>query len=149
VLLALQGRPDRYIRAMPNSSSQGIPGLVQAFVTELTGALESVVSARVQTLVLSALGTPPKRGPGRPPKNGLAVAATLSVKVKRPRQLCPVPGCKNAAAPIFGMVCSEHKDVPKAKIKQYREARRQAKAGNGRGASVRGRAARGARARAA
>ena len=35
------------------------------------------------------------------------------------------------AAPIFGMVCSTHKDVAKAKIKQYREARRAKKVGQG------------------
>jgi hypothetical protein len=29
---------------------------------------------------------------------------------------------------VFGMVCARHKDVPKAKIKQYREQRRAAKA---------------------
>ena len=43
---------------------------------------------------------------------------------KGPKQLCPVPGCKNPAAPVFGMVCAKHKDVPKAQIKKYREARR-------------------------
>jgi hypothetical protein len=43
---------------------------------------------------------------------------------KLPRQLCPVPGCKNPAAPVFGMVCSAHKDVPKRQIAKYREARR-------------------------
>ena len=46
----------------------------------------------------------------------------------RPKQLCPVPGCNNPAAPVFGMVCAQHKDVPKAKIKEYRAARRAAKA---------------------
>jgi hypothetical protein len=35
-----------------------------------------------------------------------------------------VPGCKNRAAPVFGMVCRDHKDVPKAKIKKYRAERR-------------------------
>ena len=39
-------------------------------------------------------------------------------------QLCPVPGCSNRAAPVFGMVCAKHKDLPKAAIKKYREARR-------------------------
>ena len=60
---------------------------------------------------------------GRPPR---PMALTLSgmPRKKAPRQLCPVPGCKNAAAPVFGMVCSKHKDVLKAKIKKYREARR-------------------------
>ena len=32
------------------------------------------------------------------------------------------------AAPVYGMVCAQHKDVPKAKIKKYREARRAKKA---------------------
>jgi hypothetical protein len=43
---------------------------------------------------------------------------------KAPKQLCPVPGCKNPAAPVFGMVCADHKGVPKTKIKKYRLARR-------------------------
>jgi len=30
------------------------------------------------------------------------------------------------AAPVFGMVCKEHTNVSKAKIKKYREERRQA-----------------------
>src|SRR5262249_10183547 len=47
---------------------------------------------------------------------------------KPPIQLCPVPGCTERAAPIFGMVCAKHKDLPKAKIKKYREARRALKA---------------------
>jgi len=38
----------------------------------------------------------------------------------------PGAGCKNLAAPVFGMVCKEHKNVSKAKIKKYREERRQA-----------------------
>ena len=47
---------------------------------------------------------------------------------KGPIQLCPVPGCTNRAAPVFGMVCAKHKDLPKAEIKKYREARRAQKA---------------------
>ena len=41
-----------------------------------------------------------------------------------PALFCPDPGCKNKAAPIFGMVCSEHKGVKKSLIKKYREARK-------------------------
>jgi hypothetical protein len=63
-----------------------------------------------------------RKGRGRP-------AAALQLLAKRPRrkgpkQLCPVPGCKNPAAPVFGMACAKHKDVAKAKIKKYRTARR-------------------------
>jgi len=54
----------------------------------------------------------------------VAVKRTAERK-KPPRQLCPVPGCKNVAAPIFGMVCKDHKNVAKSKIKKYREQRRE------------------------
>ncbi len=42
--------------------------------------------------------------------------------------LCPVPHCKNIAAPRLGMVCAKHKDVPNAKIRKYRKARQARKA---------------------
>jgi hypothetical protein len=109
--------------------------IVGDFVNQLSAALEAQILSRVQTVVLSALGTPVKRGPGRPPKNALpslsvSVASARAPRKAGPKQLCPVPGCKNPAAPVFGMVCREHKGLPKAKIKAYREARREAK-GNG------------------
>jgi hypothetical protein len=112
--------------------------IVGDFVNQLSSALEAQILARVQTVVLSALGSPVKRGPGRPPKNGIALASVVTTRRAAPKQLCPVPGCKNPAAPVFGMVCSEHKGLPKAKIKAYREARRQAKVkakANGNGAA--------------
>jgi len=56
----------------------------------------------------------------------VAVKRTAERK-KPPKQICPVPGCKNVAAPIFGMVCKDHKNVAKAKIKKYREERREGK----------------------
>jgi hypothetical protein len=48
---------------------------------------------------------------------------------KGPIQLCPVPGCKKAAAPVYGMLCADHKGTPKTLVKKYREARRAAKEG--------------------
>jgi hypothetical protein len=53
-----------------------------------------------------------------------SIAVARKARRKGPKQLCPVPGCKNPAAPVFGMVCSKHKDLPKTKINAYREARR-------------------------
>ena len=53
---------------------------------------------------------------------------TKKARRKGPLQLCPVPYCRNAAAPVFGMVCSKHRDVAKTKIRKYREARRAKKA---------------------
>jgi len=52
----------------------------------------------------------------------------------RKKQICPVPGCKNVAAPVFGMVCKDHKNVAKSKIKKYREERRAGKVTHGTGA---------------
>jgi hypothetical protein len=107
--------------------------LVQNFVTSLVAAVEQTTTQRIQAALMNGVnGAPIRRGPGRPPKNPLFSSAMLApLKApgkRRAKQLCPVPGCKNAAAPVFGMVCAKHKDIPKSKIKEYREARRKAKA---------------------
>jgi hypothetical protein len=112
-----------------------IQSIVDDFANQLSALIEAQVLERARVAVAAALGgANGKRGPGRPPK--LATLAKLSApgvvgsisgrkpRKKAPPQLCPVPGCKNRAAPIFGMVCSDHKDVPKAKIRAYREERR-------------------------
>lgn len=109
-----------------------IRALVQNFVTTLVAAVEQTTTQRIQAALMSGVNGGVRRGPGRPPKNPLFTASALAAisrpAKKRSKQLCPVPGCKNPAAPVFGMVCSKHKDIPKAKIKEYREARRKAKA---------------------
>jgi hypothetical protein len=119
---------------MPTTSRPiDIRALVQDFVTSLVAAVEQSTTQRIQAALMSGVnGAPLKRGPGRPPKNPLFAPTALAVVrptgKRRPKQLCPVPGCKNPAAPVFGMVCSKHKDIPKAKIKEYRDARKKAKA---------------------
>jgi|SRR5450432_1927515 len=118
-----------------------IKSVVAEFASRLTQLVESHAMDRARAAVMSAFGSPPRRGPGRPPKSASAprqlvamAAAPAKLKSKKarkkaPLQLCPVPGCKNAAAPVFGMVCSKHKDLPKAKIKKFREARKAKKLG--------------------
>jgi hypothetical protein len=107
-----------------------IKAVVNDFVTRLHSVIEGQAMERARTAVLGAFGATPKRGPGRPPKAkalGSLTAITSISKKKRkkgPLQLCPVPGCKNPAAPVFGMVCAKHKDVAKSKIKKYRDARK-------------------------
>jgi hypothetical protein len=98
-----------------------IGSLVEEFTSRLSEVVERQVIERARAAVESALGG---RKPGRPPK--LVTLAVVGRKVRRkgPVQLCPVPGCKNPAAPVFGMVCADHKGVPRAKIKKYREARK-------------------------
>jgi hypothetical protein len=110
-----------------NTSIQStISSLTEAFARQLASVVEQAAAARIQSAILDGLGG--GRGPGRPRKDGIASLALGVPRKKAPKQLCPVPGCKNAAAPVFGMVCAKHKDVPKAKIKKYREERRAAKA---------------------
>lgn len=53
-----------------------------------------------------------------------ALRAVKAERRKGPIQLCPVPGCKDRAAPVFGMVCSKHRAVPKRIVAKYRAARR-------------------------
>jgi hypothetical protein len=112
--------------AAPESS---IRSLVDDFVGRLVSAVEADATSRARQMVIAAVGggaLPRRRG--RPPKFATAAAFLGAAPVRRrPKQLCPVPGCNNPAAPVFGMVCAKHKDVAKATIKKYREARRAAK----------------------
>jgi hypothetical protein len=106
-----------------------IRDLIMSFSAQLTAEIQAQVLAQTRMAVMNALGVSPSRGPGRPPKPQRAIglvrpSAFAKTRKKPPRQLCPVPGCKNTAAPIFGMVCAKHKDVAKSKIKKYREARK-------------------------
>jgi hypothetical protein len=105
------------------SAPMTIRTLIEDFANQLSSLMERQALDRARVAVENALGG--KRSPGRPPKM-LSAGLDLGRKPRRkgPKQLCPVPGCKNPAAPVFGMVCSKHKDIPKAQIKKYREARR-------------------------
>jgi hypothetical protein len=120
---------------MPNVPLN-ITALAQNFVRQIMAAAESAAAVRIQNALASAFGAAQRRGPGR----SKAASATAARKpAARPKQLCPVPGCTNPAAPVFGMVCAKHKDVPKAKIKKYRAERKlkAKKAPAARAASVR------------
>lgn len=105
---------------------------VADFVQSLSAIIEKDATDRARTAILAAFGSSPRRGPGRPPRLAQTVDGLKTVKKARkkaPLQLCPVPNCKNRAAPVFGMVCATHKDLPKARIRAFREARRAKKLG--------------------
>jgi hypothetical protein len=131
---------------MANRSTldMNLNGLVEDFVMRIVTAVESATTQRIQSAVSAALtsavggaGLPRRRG--RPPKNAFQGAQLFSTApaVRRPKQLCPVPGCTNPAAPVFGMVCAKHKDLPKAQIKKYRADRRASKVKGKNGAAAR------------
>ena len=115
-----------------------VQNIIHSFTAQLTAVIEAQALAQARSAVFAALdnsGTVAKRR-GRPPKTlrasavpglPLAKAPAKKPRKKGPLQLCPVPGCKNPAAPVFGMVCAKHKDLPKAKIKKFRKARKSKK----------------------
>src|SRR3954453_23207198 len=116
------------------SAPMTIRTLIEDFANQLSSLMERQALDRARVAVEHALGG--KRSPGRPPKmlsalglGGGGGVGSIGRKPRRkgPKQLCPVPGCKNPAAPVFGMVCAKHKNVSKTKIREYREARRRAK----------------------
>lgn len=49
---------------------------------------------------------------------------TIKARKKGPIQLCPSPGCRERAAPVYGMLCKKHKGVSKTIVAKWREARR-------------------------
>jgi hypothetical protein len=110
--------------------------VIADFTSRLSAVIEAEALIRVRASVLSAFsggeaaGTRRLRRPPRvvkvftSPATSVSSASKKRPRKKAPLQLCPVPGCKNPAAPVFGMVCAKHKDLPKTKIKKYREARR-------------------------
>lgn len=117
------------------SAMSDIQSIVESFTSQLTALIEAQALAQARSAVFAALGgsSPVAKRRGGPPKNlqlapvpqvAVAKAPAMKPRKKAPRQLCPVPGCKNPAAPIFGMVCAKHKDLSKAKIKKFREARK-------------------------
>jgi len=123
---------------MATGSSSEIRDIVSQFVGQLSTLIEQDAVSRAREVILSAFsgseiaGVGARGRRGRPPGRAsiMASAAFASGRPagrrrrKAPIQLCPVPGCTNRAAPVFGMVCAKHKDLPKSEIKKYREARR-------------------------
>ena len=99
-----------------------IEDIVQQFVSRLSSLIEEDAVSRARDAVLTAFGG---RAPAGIKLRSVGVDGAFRRKRRKgPIQLCPVPGCTNRAAPVFGMVCSKHKDLPKADIKKYREQRR-------------------------
>ena len=105
-----------------------INDLVSEFVARLVSAVEVAMYGRLRAAVDAALPDHAGRDvsrwtPFREAKPELAASLAVT-KTGRPRQTCPVPGCNGVAAPIYGMVCTQHKHVAKSKIAKYRKERK-------------------------
>lgn len=106
--------------------------MVHRFVTELEGAfrrrfLRRLTAVSEGDLLVEITAERTAKNPKFPAMVATA-AAKPKAKAKRHIQMCPVPRCKERAAPVFNMVCAKHKGLPKATIKKYREQRRAAAA---------------------
>jgi len=88
---------------------------INDLIGEFTRKVELAIAQTAAARLLKAF---------KPVVDAKRASGAKSGRRKGPIQLCPVPGCKERAAPVFGMVCSKHKDLPKTKIKVYRERRR-------------------------
>ncbi|HVZ89575.1 MAG TPA: hypothetical protein VHG72_21615 [Polyangia bacterium] len=100
--------------------------LISKFATDLERAIadrEKQALAAVRAGIMTGLAV---GGAKVSPKHVVASILEAHGKSRRkgPVQLCPVPGCKERAAPSLHMVCSDHRNVPKKLIAKYRQARR-------------------------
>jgi hypothetical protein len=90
--------------ARPRKSDSIINGIVEQFTRQLAGALSGFIATHSAAAATGKRGRRAGRGHGR-----------------RGRVLCYYPGCKNLAAPRFGMFCAaEHKDLSKSEKDKYR-----------------------------
>lgn len=96
---------------------------LESIVKDFTSKIIAAAREEIHAEVMSKLGG----------ANGVSKARAS--RRKGPIQLCPAPGCTKRAAPVFGMVCGDHKGTPKATIAKWREARRAKQAKNGATAS--------------
>jgi hypothetical protein len=96
-------------RPRKNDPTPLIRPILDDFARAIAGAVERLTMERVRAVLDGASNG--RRHSGR----------------KRARILCYYPGCKNTAAPRFGMFCAaEHKNISATEKKKYR-AEREAK----------------------
>lgn len=99
-------------RPRKNDPSSLINPIIQDFAHRLAAVVERFTVGRIEAAVRSS-GNALQGRRGRGSSAGRA----------RGKTLCYYPGCKNVAAPRFGMFCAAlHKDLPKAEKEKYRAA---------------------------
>lgn len=98
-----------------------VAALIEAFSDDIESMIASEVKMRIARAVvmMGGLGSHIES----------AKADAVVARRKGPIQLCPAPGCRARAAPVFGMLCTKHKGASKRTVKQWRDARRAKKAG--------------------
>jgi hypothetical protein len=97
-------------RPRKNDPSSLINPIIQEFAQRLAAVVERFTVGRIEAAVRAS-------GNALQGRRGRAAGATRT----RGKTLCYYPGCKNVAAPRFGMFCAAlHKDIPKTEKEKYR-----------------------------
>ena len=97
-------------RPRKNDPSSLINPIIQDFAHRLAAVVERFTVGRIEAAVKAS-------GNALQGRRGRAAGATRT----RGKTLCYYPGCKNVAAPRFGMFCAAlHKDIPKTEKEKYR-----------------------------
>lgn len=97
-------------RPRKNDPSTILTPLIERFVADIAATVEKFTVRRIAREIGRVTQGRAIDGRGR-----------ASVRRKRAKILCYAPGCKNIAAPRFGMFCvKEHKNLSKAEKAKYR-----------------------------
>jgi hypothetical protein len=97
-------------RPRKNDPSSLINPIIQEFAQRLAAVVERFTVGRIEAAVRAS-------GNALQGRRGRAPGAART----RGKTLCYYPGCKNVAAPRFGMFCAAlHKDLPKTEKEKYR-----------------------------
>ena len=90
-----------------------ITSIVDQFAERMGIVLERFITGRIDKEL--------KKDKARSGRNGRGGRGGRGGRRKRARVTCYYPGCKNVAAPRFGMFCAAlHKGLPKAEKEKYR-----------------------------
>jgi hypothetical protein len=94
-----------------NSLQDELNGLVREFSSRIAAAVERFTSQRIDGAVAARGGKRKGRAAGAAPR-----------RARRGATRCYYPGCKNTAAPRFGMFCAaKHKNLSKTEKERYRK----------------------------
>jgi hypothetical protein len=91
-------------------ASEKIRSIVEKFVADILEAADEVAVNDLNEKVREFVGAAPGDLTLKPIKRR---KTTKGYTVLRP---CPIPGCKETAAPRWGAVCKGHKDLPREEI---------------------------------
>lgn len=98
------------------SKKSEIREFINEFADGLWQKMEESMNEELKEKISSVFGNLPA---GRTSIKVSSSANGTGVKRQYTRLPCPVPGCKNLAAPRYHQVCPEHKGLPKKEIERH------------------------------